>query len=262
MPGRIYGSLRGPTGVNVPSYITGECGTRYYVERNKTYDTYKNPASLYYAQDDRYLTGDEPRSRGRRHLGDRRDARHHGERPELERLFVSLPGRRQGGAHVGRRQRPGAEGSTATRRRTWSSPTATADAQVGRIMDALEESGDLDNTLVVLTADHGSVAAAPGHFHGKYDPELNYGFYNWYYGDVENDPANYNRPQPALQELVDTDNLGLSYSDSSINVWLLDQSPAEKSPRPPGSWRTCPTSPPCGAATATTSPWSPRSAGT
>ena len=41
VPGRIYGSLRGPTGVNVPSYITGECGTRYYVERNKTYDTYK-----------------------------------------------------------------------------------------------------------------------------------------------------------------------------------------------------------------------------
>ena len=45
--------------------------------------------------------------------------------------------------------------------------------------------------------------------------------------DVENDVTNYNRPQPALQPLVDTGNLGLSYSDSSINVWLLDQSPAK-----------------------------------
>ena len=49
--------------------------------------------------------------------------------------------------------------------------TATADAQVGRIMQALEDSGELDNTLVVLTADHGSVAAAEGHFHGDFEPE-------------------------------------------------------------------------------------------
>jgi arylsulfatase A-like enzyme len=89
-------------------------------------------------------------------------------------------------------------------------------------MDALEESGDLDNTLVVLTADHGSVVGRD--FHGAYDPEFNYGFYNWYYGDVENDVTNYDKPQQALQPLVDTDNLGLSYSDSSLNVWLLDQS--------------------------------------
>ena len=39
-PGRVYGSLRGPTGVGVPSYISGAtCGGRYFVERNKVYDT-------------------------------------------------------------------------------------------------------------------------------------------------------------------------------------------------------------------------------
>jgi hypothetical protein len=225
VPGLIYGSLRGPTGVNVPSYITGECGSRYYVERNKTYDTYKNPASLYYAQDDRYLTGDEPGHEG----GDiwatdaTLDIMEHD--PNWSGLFVSLPSVDKAAHMWGGVNDPGPEGLDGDAKTHMEYATATADAQVGRIMDALEESGDLDHTLVVLTADHGSVAAAPGHFHGTYDPELNYGFFNWYYGDVENDIF-YNRPQPALQELVDTDNLGLSYSDSSINVWLLDQSAA------------------------------------
>ena len=67
-------------------------------------------------------------------------------------------------------------------------------------MDALEESGELDNTLVVLTADHGSVAAADGHWHGDFEPENDYGFFNWYYGDPVNDIF-YNRPQEALQPL-------------------------------------------------------------
>ena len=102
---------------------------------------------------------------------------------------------------------------------------ATADAQVGRIMDALEESGELDSTLVVLTADHGSVAAADGHWHGDFEPVNDYGYFNWYYGDPENDVF-YDQPQEALQPLIDTDNVGLSYSDSSLNVWLKDQSPA------------------------------------
>jgi arylsulfatase A-like enzyme len=103
--------------------------------------------------------------------------------------------------------------------------TKTADDQVGRIIKALKDSGELDSTLVVLTADHGSVAAAPGHWHGDFEPENDYGYYNWYYGDAENDDP-YDRPQAALQPLIDTGKIGLSYSDSMLSVWLNDQSPA------------------------------------
>ena len=35
----------------------------------------------------------------------------------------------------------------------------------------------------------------------------------------------YDQPQEALKPLIDTDNVGLSYSDSSLNVWLKNQSP-------------------------------------
>jgi arylsulfatase A-like enzyme len=79
----------------------------------------------------------------------------------------------------------------------------------------------LDDTLVVLTADHGSVAGK--NFHGELVAERDYGYNNWYYGDPENDGV-YNRPQAALKPLVDTGNVGLSYSDSMLRVWLKDQS--------------------------------------
>jgi hypothetical protein len=213
---------RGPVGISVPSYITGTCGSRYYVERSKIYDTGKLPASLYPALDDRYVVGDEPGHQG----GDiwatdaALDVMDH---EDWSGLFVSLPGVDKAAHMWGGVNDPGPMGPDGDPMTHMEFAAATADAQVSRIVDALEESGELDNTLVVLTADHGSVAGE--HFHGLSDPALDYGFFNWYFGDVENDPANYNKPQPALQPLVDTGNLGLSYSDSSINVWLKDQSP-------------------------------------
>jgi arylsulfatase A-like enzyme len=103
--------------------------------------------------------------------------------------------------------------------------TAEADRQVGRIMAELEAQDVLDDTLVVLTSDHGSVAGRT--FHGKEVAERDYGYFNWYYGDAENDSVTYNRPQDALLPLVGTGNVGLSYSDSMLRVWLKDQSPAK-----------------------------------
>ena len=55
---------RKPTGISVPSYIDGPCGSRYWVERDKEYDTFQFPASLYPATDDRYVVGDVPSNQG------------------------------------------------------------------------------------------------------------------------------------------------------------------------------------------------------
>jgi predicted AlkP superfamily pyrophosphatase or phosphodiesterase len=216
---------RMPDGHNVPAYIKGECGSRYWVRRDKIYDTGQLPAQLYPATDDRYVVGDTPNNEG----GDIwaadavLDIMEH-EEDEWSGIFVSLPGvdkaaHMWGGVNDPEGATPGYVPMT-----HMEFATATADAQVGRIMDALEESGELDSTLVVLTADHGSVAAAEDHFHGELVAENDYGFFNWYYGDPANDIF-YNRPQEALQPLIDTGNVGLTYSDSSLNVWLKDQAP-------------------------------------
>jgi hypothetical protein len=216
---------RQPAGIAVPPYIAGPCGSRYWVQRDKGYDTLQFPAQLYPATDDRYVVGDQPDNQG----GDIwatdavLDIMDH-EKDAWSGIFVSLPGidkaaHMWGGVNDPEEATPGYDPMTHMRY-----ATATADAQVGRIMDALESSGELDSTLVVLTSDHGSVAAADGHWHGDFEPENDYGYYNWYYGYPENDVP-YDRPQEALQPLIDTGNVGLTYSDSSLNVWLKDQSP-------------------------------------
>ena len=148
------------------------------------------------------------------------------ERDDWSGIFVSLPGvdkaaHMWGGVNDPEGATPGYDPMT-----HMEYATATADAQVGRIMDALEDSGELDNTLVVLTADHGSVAAAAGT-----STAIRAGERLRLLQLVLRRRRERRRlqlsPQEALQPLVDTGNVGLSYSDSSLNVWLKDQSPAK-----------------------------------
>jgi hypothetical protein len=224
---------RAPTGWNVPAYFSADCGSRWVVARDTTYDTIQYPAQLYPATDDRYVVGNDPAHQG----GDIWATDAVLEIMEQEGdgwsgIFVSLPGvdkaaHMWGGVNDPEDATPGYDPMT-----HMAYATETADAQVGRIVQALEDSGELDDTLVVLTADHGSVAADEGHFHGDFEPENDYGYFNWYYGSPANDVP-YLRPQEALLPLIEgTDdgtgatNVGLSYSDSSLNVWLKDQSPA------------------------------------
>jgi len=129
----------------------------------------------------------------------------------------------------------------------------TADEQVGRLMDALRAQGLLDDTLVVLTADH---AAQTGkRFHGRLDTFTNGSNINacdpttptspgalrsdcnWYYGAEDGPLADeaYLDPSPAIRQLRDSltlpngqTNLRFSYQDSQISAWLNDASTARK----------------------------------
>ena len=99
-----------------------------------------------------------------------------------------------------------------------------ADTQVGRIVAALDAQGQLDETLIVITADHG--AQTGKNFYGINQPLRS--DFNWYYGVETTTGTNedYRQPSPAIQGLV-TDlgsNLGFSYQDSHVAVWLNDQS--------------------------------------
>lgn len=219
------GSWRAPGGINVPNYIATPCG-RYYVPTGSDlrYDTLQNPASLYALDGDRYVTGKNPDHYG----GDvwAADAAVDVMRNEDDwsGIFVTLPGVDKAAHMWGGVNDPGATGPDGDPMTHMTAAAATADAQVGKILGELEDTGELDSTLVVLTADHGSVAGTD--FFGAYDPEPNYGYYNWYYGSTAN--ADYQQPQPALKALTDTGNIEFSYSDSMSRVWLKDQSRAKK----------------------------------
>jgi arylsulfatase A-like enzyme len=97
-----------------------------------------------------------------------------------------------------------------------------ADAQVGRLIDKLRRLGQLDETLVVLTTDHGQLWSQ--HFYGV--NKAGQGNYNWYYGSDEDE--DYLDPQPAMRPLINTGNVEASMQDSAIRTWLVDHSRAGK----------------------------------
>ncbi len=222
------GTWRKPGGINVPPYILGAPCSRFWVHSGYpayAYDTTKLPAVLYPLDSDRYTTGKDPA-----HLGGdvwtadaaveimRNEANWNG-------IFVTLPGVDKAAHMWGGVTDPGPTGADGDAMTHMANATAVADQQVGKIMAELKAQGELDNTLVVLTADHGSVAGK--NYYGKQVATRDYGYYNWYFGDVENDLVTYDKPQDALLPLVNTGNVGLSYSDSMLRVWLKDQSPAK-----------------------------------
>ena len=122
-----------------------------------------------------------------------------------------------------------------------------ADVQVGRIVAALRANHVLDDTLIVITADH---AAQTGRrFHGVLaegvtnplcsdtpyphrptDPPSNgiRSDCNWYLGSDADE--SYHDPSPAVRELEDAlgGNLAFSYQDSQVGAWLKGTSLAQK----------------------------------
>lgn len=215
--GQTYRSV---SGVNVPSYLSEPCG-RFYVHQlgAGAYGTDVWPASLYPLDGDRYVTGEDPDHPG----GDvwatdaaleimRRDGRWSG-------ITVTLPGVDKAAHMWGSVDDKGG----AVPMTHLPEAARTADAQIGRIVDYLRVTRQLDDTLVVITADHGSV---PGrNFYGTHDESLDYGYYNWYYGDTSN--GTYLQPQAALAPLVATGNVGISYSDSMLRAWLKNTAPGK-----------------------------------
>jgi hypothetical protein len=214
---------RGPDGINVPAYLSDpECG-RWYVDSDSdmTYDTDRSPAWLYPLDGNRYTVGLDPAHEG----GDvwATDAALEVMRQEGENwsgIFLSLPGVDKAAHMWGAIDDPGGPVPMTHMPRA----TKVADQQVGRVIDQLADTDQLDNTLVVLTSDHGFV---PGrHFHGVDDGSDDRGFLNWYYGSTNT--SEYLDPQPALQPLVDTGNVGLTYSDSMVRAWLKSRTREDK----------------------------------
>jgi hypothetical protein len=115
-----------------------------------------------------------------------------------------------------------------------------ADAQVGRIVDALEAEGQLDETLIVITADHAAQTGRP--FYGELAPGVSNprcdppstgirSDCNWYYG-ADSDEV-YLDPSEEVAGLRDalggpSGNLAFSYQDGHVAAWLKDNSLARK----------------------------------
>ncbi len=215
---------RGPEGVNVPAYLSSPVCGRFYVNSSSDLDygtATTPPAWMYPFDGNRYVPGNDPA-----HLGGdvwvADAARRIMAREPWSGLFLTFgaidKAQHTWGSIDDVRPYPGGTSPV-----THSHYIAkVADRQVGRVVGQLRRLGQLDETLIVLTTDHGGSPSR--HFHGVNGPDR--GNYNWYYGTAANDE--YLDPSPSLQPLLDTGNVEFSYQDSAIRTWLKDRSLAAK----------------------------------
>jgi hypothetical protein len=218
-------TYRGPTGVNVPAYLAEPVCGRFYVDSaaSLSYGTATTaPAWMYPLDGNRYAVGRDPA-----HLGgdvwtvDAALAMM--EREPWSGMLLTLgsvdkAGHMWGGINDDGTYPPGSDEEQAHLRFV----VETADAQIGRLVDRLRELGQLDETLIVLTTDHGGQPSR--RFHGV--DAAGRGDFNWYYGVTEN--GDYLDPSPALAPLIATGNVRFSYQDSAVRTWLTDTSDAAK----------------------------------
>lgn len=213
---------RGPTGTNVPAYISGPACNRYYVDADKARDrgtATTSPAWMYPLEGDRDISGLDPEHPG----GDvwvAGAALDIMANEDWSGLMLTLGGVDKAGHMWGglndRPPYPGGDPSTHL-----AEAARVADEQVGRVVDRLRSDGLLDETLVVLTTDHAQTTAK--HHYGI--DGAGRGNFNWYYGADADE--SYLSPQPEIQRLVaETGNVQASMQDSAIRTWLVDRSPA------------------------------------
>ena len=216
---------RGPTGVGVPSYISSPVCGRFYVDadRNLDYGTRTTaPAWMYAVEGNRDVPGLDPAHQG----GDVwvTDAAFEVmDHEDWSGLLLTYGGGIDKAGHMwgGLNDRPPYAGGDP--RVHLAEMARVADQQVGRIVQRLKDDGLLDDTLIVLTTDHGQQTSK--HFYGV--DGLGRGNLNWYYGSDADET--YLSPQPEIQRLVDeTGNVEMSMQDSAIRTWLVDRSRSAK----------------------------------
>ncbi|HYJ60227.1 MAG TPA: alkaline phosphatase family protein [Actinomycetota bacterium] len=232
---------RVPRGANIPTGpgdIGEECG-RWYVNSTLDYGTLStSPAWLYPLDGNRFVTGFDPVRKG----GDvwstdaalkvMRDDFSDADEDDWRGLFVGLAGPDKM-AHMWGPD-DDVTGPTATDAMIHlPGALATVDEQVGRLLDELEAEGILDDTLIVVTADHGMTEAESFHGRPGVANVTGQGDLNWYFGAETGSRADesYVSPSPAIAALGQRigSNLAFSYQDTHVAVWLKSGTKAQRS---------------------------------
>ena len=221
----LGGAWRSPSGLNVPTYLTEPMCGRFFVNSDSAndYGTATTPPAWMYPEDgNRFFPGIDPA-----HLGGdvwvADAAMAMMENEDWSGMFLSLGGIDKAGHMWGADQDVQPPPGSIDYQTHVPFNAKTADKQLGRIVHKLKELGQLDETLIVLTADHGATHGA--NFYGQNTPGG--GLTNWYYGESQNDVP-YLNPSPALAPLIATGNVQFSYQSTGIETWLLDNSRKKK----------------------------------
>lgn len=242
----------------LPPYLdvlTGGCANRWWTNQdavNLSYGTnVLSPANIYPLEGNRFVPGFDPAHIGGDNWSADAAIQQINNDPNWRGIMVSLGGIDKMGHMWGPEDKgePGAKKGSPEEMRHLPFVAKNADAQVGKIVDALKARGLLDETLIVITADHAAQTGdpffgvlAPGVANPQCTPRTpppgtqSTGIRsdcNWYLGTDADE--HYDSPSPEVAALEQAlggpgpaGNLAFSYQDGHIAVWLKDNSTAKK----------------------------------
>lgn len=221
----LGGHWRGPAGVNVPGYLSKpKCG-RFYInsdEKNSYGTEGAGPSWLYPLDGNRFVPGNDPQ-----HLGGDAwvadTAIAMAEHEKWSGMLVTFGAIDKAG-HMWGPGRTSAPTGDAAAQTQLPFLAKFADEQFGRLLDKLQALGQLDETLIIITADHGAVNGWQN-FQGANEADASDS--NWYYGQAANE-SDLDKPVPAIEPLIKTGNLLFSYQATHIHTWLKDASLVKK----------------------------------
>jgi hypothetical protein len=245
----LPGSYRGPSGA-VPTYISSD--PRYYVSVGND-NTFDPPADYYgtksdkpawlYPEDGRYVPSPYTDPANYHESGDAWVADAAIEIMQNEDwsgLFVTFSamdkiGHMWGGGQVDDLQHYTWDPSSMFDWVHMPFVARNADAQLGRLIDTLKELEYWDDTLVIVTADHGATDSGEkgegyrgvnaydgGNLSWYYDP--NKTAVNTTYGRPPVTPGTITNNEAVLGGLNATGNVAYSYQSTAIETWLIDTS--------------------------------------
>jgi arylsulfatase A-like enzyme len=198
-----------------------------------------SPANIYPLDGNRFVPGFDPAHIGGDNWSADAAIGFIENEPDWHGLLVSLGGIDKLGHMWGPEDEgePGAAPGSVEEMRHLPFIAKNADEQVGRIVDALKARGLLDETLIVITADHGAQTGRP--FYGVLAPGVTNpacnppstgirSDCNWYFGSDSDEV--YLDPSPAVAQLRDrlAGNLDFSYQDGHVAAWLHDNTLTKK----------------------------------
>jgi hypothetical protein len=195
-----------PYGLNVPAYIAEN--PRFSVECAETYGT--GFPTIYSFDGSHYVPGKDPAHQG----GDVWTADAAIEimnREQWSGLLITFGGIDKVGHMLGEADGPGVQSVTTEYR--LAETLRTADAQLGRVLDALDRRGLKDRTVVVLTADHGGQSNTA--YLGNNGTQTCCPLEN-----VTGPP----KPPYWIEHLNQIGKLKTAYANTAVNLWLADRS--------------------------------------
>ena len=220
------GKYRGPSG-QLPDYIKND--TRFLISAGNpgdTYDTTSTVPAWIYPEDGRYVPGTYAgHESGDNWVADA--ATKILDNEDWSGLWVTFSaidkiGHMWGGGAIDTEATYQWDPASIFRELHMPWIAKNADDQLGKLIAKLKEKNQFNDTLIVVTADHGSTYGAdPDGFKGVND--LNAGNdHNWYAGTwhAGSSTESSSTGSPALKPLMDTGKVEFSYQSTAIETWL------------------------------------------